>query len=457
MPHHVGVRFAALQEAVRTRLWPLPVIGVTLAVIAGVLLPLLDGAVDEKLPDSVRNLVFGGGAGAARTVLDAVASSLITVTSLTFSLTVVTLQLASSQFSPRLLRTFTQDRFVHVTLAVFLSTFTYALTVLRTVRSPSDDDGGAVVSAVVPRISVTVAFLLAVVSVVCLVLFLAHLAREIRVETVLERVQVEACRTADLLYPTDGTVTAERGTPVTVPGGAAQLVAAGSGFLCLVDEGPLLELAQDADVVVVVDRAPGGSVVRGTPIGWCWSSGGRPLDAEVHRRVQEGLDEAVDIGPEPTQAQDLAFGLRQLVDVADKALSPGINDPTTAVRAIGHTSAFLCAVADRPLGDQVARDEDGTLRLVVRRPGMPELLDLAVAQPVRYGTDPAVLLRVAQMLEEVAWSTSRAEVRTAVRTQLGRLRAAVAQADLHELDLERLRKASGQVESTLAHPRSPTA
>ncbi|MEZ0165429.1 DUF2254 domain-containing protein [Kineococcus sp. LSe6-4] len=456
MTKRSGVRIAALQEAARTRLWPVPVTGVVLAVVAGVLLPLLDERVDEHLPAAVRDLVFGGGAGAARTVLDAVASSLITVTSLTFSLTVVTLQLASSQFSPRLLRTFTQDRFVHTTLAVFLSTFTYALTVLRTVRSPSDDDGAAGVSAVVPRISVTVAFLLAVASVVCLVLFLAHLAREIRVETMLERVQADACRTADLLYPTDGTVEVDR-SPVRVPDHAVPLPAAGSGFLCLVQEDALLEAATEQDVVVVVERFPGSSVVRGTPLAWCWPRSGPALDPDVRRRVQEALRDAVQIGSEPTQAQDLAFGLRQLVDVADKALSPGINDPTTAVHALGHASAFLCSVADRPLGDQVGRDEDGTTRLVLRRPGMPELLDLAVAQPVRYATDPAVLARVADLLGEVAWSTSRPVVRTAVRDQLSRVRAAAARADLDELDEQRLREAFAQVGRALAHPGGPAA
>ena len=124
-----------VQDGVRTQLWPLPILGVALAVAAGILVPLLDVRIDQQLPGVLDTLVFNGDPGAARTVLDAVASSLITVTSLTFSLTVVTLQLASSQFSPRLLRTFTQDLFVQVTLAIFLATFTFSLTVLRSVRS----------------------------------------------------------------------------------------------------------------------------------------------------------------------------------------------------------------------------------------------------------------------------------------------------------------------------------
>ncbi len=156
----------------------------------GVGLPRLDGRIDNDLPDSVEAYLFGGGVDASRAVLEAIAGSLITVTSLTFSLTVVTLQLASSQSSPRLLRTFTRDRFVHVTLSLFLATFTYALTVLRTVRSADADH-----DEFVPQLSVMVALLLVLGSVVGLVLFLAHLARQIRVETMLREVHTEARHT----------------------------------------------------------------------------------------------------------------------------------------------------------------------------------------------------------------------------------------------------------------------
>lgn len=125
---------ASARDTARTQLWPLPVLGVVGSAVAGVLLPRVDSRWGREMPAWLNSLLFAGDAGAARTLLDAISTSLITVTSLTFSLTVVTLQLASSQFSPRLLRTFTSDTFVQATLAVFLSAFTYALTVLRAVR-----------------------------------------------------------------------------------------------------------------------------------------------------------------------------------------------------------------------------------------------------------------------------------------------------------------------------------
>jgi hypothetical protein len=137
--HGFGSRTSARREALQTQLWPLPALAVVLAVVMGVGLPRLDVQIADALPSTLKAYLFGGGAGAARTVLNAIASSLVTVTSLTFSLTVVTLQLASGQFSPRLLRTFTRDRVIHLTLALFLATFTYALTVLRTVRTDNND------------------------------------------------------------------------------------------------------------------------------------------------------------------------------------------------------------------------------------------------------------------------------------------------------------------------------
>jgi uncharacterized membrane protein len=179
-----------MRDTLRAQLWPLPTLGVTLAVVAGVGMPRVDKRIQHDMPSWLRDYLFSGNTDAARSVLEAIAGSLVTVTALTFSLTVLTLQLASSQFSPRLLRTFTADRYVQTTLALFLTTFTYALTVLRTVRTGEDEQTGFV-----PRMSVTVAFLLTLASLLALVLFLSHLTHEIRVETMMSSVHSAADRT----------------------------------------------------------------------------------------------------------------------------------------------------------------------------------------------------------------------------------------------------------------------
>ena len=229
-------RGAQWMDSLRTQLWPLPVLAVALAVFLGTALPALDAAVDGELPENITALLFSGGPEAARSVLQAISGSLITVTSLTFSLTVVTLQLASSQFSPRLLRTFSSDRFVHGTLALFLAAFAFALTVLRSVR---DEGNGN--TAFVPEISVTVAFVLAIASVVGLVLFLAHLTREIRVETMMRRVNVETQETIDRVFPEDRPVAGPAPAPAS---GMFLIRATSSGFLTSLAREDLLRAAR---------------------------------------------------------------------------------------------------------------------------------------------------------------------------------------------------------------------
>ncbi len=438
-----------LRESLRTQLWPLPTAGVVLAVIAGVLLPELDERIDDDLSPVVTTYLFGGGAAAARAVLEAIAGSLITVTSLTFSLTVVTLQLASSQFSPRLLRTFSSDRFVQATLALFLGTFTYALTVLRTVRTP--DDGQ---DLFVPQMAVTLAYLLSLASVLGLVLFLAHLAREIRVETMLVNVHQDASDTVRRVLNGDDPGAAQ--APPVPPEGAAPIPAASSGFLVAVDEGELKAAALEADAVLMIERPPGSSLVAGTPMGIAWSVNGTPFDPDSLTRLRERAGNAVHTGNERTAAQDVGFGLRQLTDVAIKALSPGINDPTTAIHALGHSSALLCELADRDLGPRLLHDDDEAIRVVLQRPGFAELLESAVGQPRRYGAaDPDVLSRLYRLLDELAWTTGRIDRRHAIANQLERLHATTTAQDFDLTELSRLSSLADKVRHTLARHLPP--
>jgi uncharacterized membrane protein len=453
-------RLSHWSDTLRTELWPLPTACVAAAVVAGIALPRLDARVDRELPDWLTAHLFTGGPGAARTVLEAIASSLITVTSLTFSLTVVTLQLASSQFSPRLLRTFTRDRFVHVTLGIFLATFAYSLTVLRTVRTA--EDGQDAQDAFVPQISVTLAFAAALASVTFLVLFLGHLARQIRVETMLHDVHADASASARSVTggligsladgsaggSADGSAGDDRSDARRLPRcprpplTASPVLAGDSGFLVRVDEEQLLAAAQDAAASVWINRSPGAYVVRDTPIGLLWAEPDSQFDDEVRDRLLRRVSACILVGHERTPAQDAAFGLRQLTDVAVKALSPGINDPTTAIHALGHCSALLCELAQADLGPALLGDENGQIRVIVQRPDLAELLDNAIAQPRRYGAgDPAVLGRLLWLLRELAWRTSQPAHHQAIRSQLERLQLVISgqdfdgaeQADLAEL------------------------
>lgn len=460
---------ANLRDLVKTQLWPVPAAAVVAALLLGWGIPRLDSTVDRHLSSTASTWLFSGDADAARSLLGVIGTSMITVTSLTFSLTVVTLQLASSQFSPRLLRTFTSDQFVQATLALFLATFTYALTVLRGVRSGTVDGAQG---EFVPKIAVTTAFALTIASVLGLVLFLAHLSEQIRVETMLRNVHREGTRTMNTVLParegrparrtgrgsrSASSHTEDRTTTETAdataeprpPADAVAVVARGDGFLTFVDEDDLLEVATDEDASLFLDVHPGSFLVEGTPLGRVGAFGAGPLDEEATERISDRVAACIHVGFERTAAQDVGFGLRQLADVANKALSPGINDPTTAIHALGHISAFLCELSDHALGAAVLRDDHDRVRVVMHRPDFAAYVDLGISQPRRYGAgDPQVLEKILQVLLDLSCRVRPDQV-PVVRAQLERLRSTVESQSFDAAERAGLALLGEQVEENL--------
>ncbi|MBX7453478.1 DUF2254 domain-containing protein [Mycolicibacterium sp. 3033] len=432
-------RRTVVREALRSRLWPVPALGVVAALIAGVAIPDLDRLIGGSLPSTVTAYLFGGGADAAREILGTIATSLMTVTSLTFSLTLVTLQLASSQYTPRLLRTFASDHFVQRTLALFLATFVYAVTVLRTVRNDSDT-----IVRFVPRIAVTVAFVLAIASIIMLVLFLGHLVRQIRIETMLHYIRDDAIGAGNrILGPCDD----ERETAPAVHPAAVPVPARSTGFLVGIDEEALVTAACRADAMIWIDRPVGSAVVSGVPVGFCRTPDSGDDDDTLADKVAASMHTDI----ERTAAQDIGYGLRQIVDVVLRALSPGVNDPTTAIHGLHACSAILCDFACHQLSPRVLRDDDGAARVVIARPSLADLLDSVCTQTMIYGgADPAVVTRVLLLLREVAWASSLPEHREAVASQLGRVERDIAGRDFDPVDTERLAQKANDVRAALA-------
>jgi uncharacterized membrane protein len=240
-------------------------------------------------------------------------------------------------------------------------------------------------------------------------------------------------------------------SPPRAPVDAVPIETGKSGFLISVDEEELLAAACEAGAVVQIEGFPGGSLVRGTPLGRSWPLGPDPVSQDQQSRLAERVAAAAVVGRERTAAQDVAYGLRQLTDVATKALSPGINDPTTAVHALGHISALLCEMVDYQLGPKLLRDDHERVRVVLERPGLADLLDGALAQPRRYAASaPSVLARLTQVLREVAWRVDDQADRQAVRDQLDRLRETVAHADLGTAEKAELARLDTLVERALA-------
>jgi len=412
---------------VESRLWPLPVAAIVLAVALGLLLPRIDLLIDTELPTAVDSVIFNGGAETARSVLSSIAGSLITATSLTFSLTVVALQLASSQASPRVLRLFARDRQVHATLAMFLGTFAYSITVLRSVRASTDD-----APEFVPRVAVTVGFVLTLVSVIMLVFFLAHLAAQLRVETMLKDIHAETNRTIDLVG--DGNQAARAcAAPTGTPARTRTITAASSGFITSRDHAALVHFAAEHDIVIKETRRVGENVVAGTPLALWWpdgrgsvaaqpggtADGDREPGAVDAPDVAEAVRGAYTIAYERTAAQDIDFGVQQIVDIGVRALSPGINDPTTAVNALGHLSAIITRTVQMPALPAALADADGNVRVVTVRHSSADTIHDALSPIRHYGAGaPTVVTRFLQLIGDLGYTCSDREVHAALHQQL---------------------------------------
>ena len=356
-------RVDRVAEYLRTSLWVVPAFGVAAAVAAALGVVAVDDATGAELG-------FGGSAETARSILSTIAAAMITFTGLVFSITIVALQLASGQFSPRVMRTFLRDTTSKIALATFVATFTFSLTVLRAVHVDA-----------VPGISVSVAIVLVFASVAVFIHYIDHTAHAIRAAAIIESVAEETRAALERLYPKE--------VPPALPEPElrddATLVLSGRppGVMTGYDSERMLALASEADAVVVLRAGVGDFVPEDAPL------------LDLHGADPERCDVAacVSLGQERTMQQDVAFGIRQLADLATKALSPGINDPTTAVQAMDQIHDLLRKLAVRPMRPGRIADESGTVRIVSPTMEWDDFVSLAFDEIRIYGAGSLQVLR----------------------------------------------------------------
>ncbi|MGZ8414116.1 MAG: DUF2254 domain-containing protein [Gemmatirosa sp.] len=409
-------RLRSLWGALTGTLWFVPAtIVLTMAALALGMVELSSRVDAEVLARFPR--VFGASADSSRAMLSAIAGAMITVAGLAFSLTMVAVTQASSQYTPRILRNFMRDRGNQVVLGVYVGVFAYSLLVVRTIRSGEE-------GRFLPSLAVVLGIALAMLSVGVLIYFVHHIASSLQASTIVQRVTHETLDAIDRLFPAGVgeeasseeealAITAldrERWRPVS---------ARATGYVQALDGKGMLRLAESHDLLVRLVPAVGDFVVEGTPIAWAAPYGSpdaRPAGAPTPAR---GTD-AGDWGPEMarlftvstfrTVEQDAGFGMRQLVDIALKALSPGVNDTTTAVMCVDHLGAILVRLASRRVEAHV-RAAGGTARVIAPGPTFESLLALAVDE-IRQNArgNVGVLTRVLATLALVATcarSTSR--------------------------------------------------
>ena len=337
---------------------------------------------------------YSGGGEGARSLLSAVASSSIGVAGTIFSITIAALSLASGQMGPRLLRNFVRDSRNQIALGIFLGTFAYALMVLRTVRTVNEGN-------FVPHVGVTGAMVLALVCLGTLVWFVHHIATSINVETVVDVVHqdlVEAIagktlEAADPLPPPDPL----RGQAVTI---------SGSGFLQAVDGGILADWATSHGVAVAMRVRPGAFVPLGAPVA---------IVSAAVEGARDAFDAALTFGRRQASLQDLEYPVRQLNEIAVRALSPGINDPFTAGSVLDRFGDALCRIAPRHMPSG-AVECDGRIVLALDAVSYDGLCDGMFHTIRQNGSGSAyVLIRLLEVLARVAEVERFTDRRAALR------------------------------------------
>lgn len=379
-------------ESLRTSYWFLPAVLGLSAIVASVLTVELDHLLHEHAAWQV-DWRYTGGPEGARAVLATIAGSMITVAGVVFSITIVALSLASAQFGPRLLRNFIRDRRNQFVLGTFTATFLYCLLILRTVRGVDHE-------RFVPGVSVTFGILLAIINLGVLIYFIHHVAVSIQAAAVVQAVTEELYDAINRLWPEECSrdePPAGESLPLRPENEAAMVVAGASGYVDVIDDEALVRLAKDADLVIRLTRRAGHFAIKGTRVALVWPR--ERVDEDVTKRINK----AFVFASQRTPFQDVEFAIDQLVEVAVRALSPGVNDPFTALNCIDRLGETLGQLARRPVPSSLRFDDVERLRVMTYPADYRAIVDAAFNQIRQYGEScAAVLIRLLETLNAVA-------------------------------------------------------
>jgi uncharacterized membrane protein len=436
-------------QRLRDQFWFLPALLCTVAAVLAETLVRLDRVVDAGPPPWTGVVLYEVGESGSRTVLSAIATSSLAVAGTTFSITMAVLALTSSSYGPRLVRNFMADRGNQAVLGVFTATFLYSILVLRAI--------GAGGQPFVPQLAVGVAVVLAVLDVAVLVYFIHHISDSVQIATLSRQVREDLGRAVDLLYPEhlgrgpDAAAAREAATADREAGDRLRrrgedgraVLAARAGYLTTVTEESLLTTAAEHDLEVVLEVRPGCHLIERTPLL-------RVHPADVAGDVVDALRRSFVIGDRRTPYQDVEFVVQQLTELAVRALSPGINDPYTAVNALEDLTAGLSRLAERPQPSPVRRDPAGRPRVLAPRADPADIV-AAVLDAMRwYGAGaPPVMHATLRLVEEVTRAAGSSTLRGRLHHELGLLRAAFAAAGHHADDVAAFEAHADRVERVI--------
>ena len=444
-------RLRTFWRNINSSLWFVPTIMVAVAVLLAYFLVILDLRIGRKWVSNYP-LLFGSGADGARGVLTAIAGSMMTVAALSFSLTLSTLAQVSSQYTPRVMRNFMRSRTNQLVLGTFVSIFAYCLFILRTIRGGNEDK-------FIPPIAVTGSLVLALLSIGVLIFFIHHMASSIQATNIVLEATQETEEAIKRLFPQKMGAKAELDREAELLFRADELrwvpvPAQDNGYVQDIDNDGLLAVARELGGVVRMEHGIGSFVARGATLASV-ARYASPLPLPLAVKITDDLNEHFSLGSQRSLEQDVGFGLRQIVDIALKALSPGINDTTTSVICIDYLGSLVAqlAAADFPgtlrTGDET--DDATPVRVVAIQPSFADYLDTAFDQIRVSGEgNVAVYLRLLTALGTAAARSDDPARREALRTHVGRIREAAARTLNTDYERGQVREQAREVEQLLA-------
>lgn len=436
---NVAARLEIAWEQLKTSLWFVPAtLSVGAVLLAFVALYVDTSALIRATP--ALWWLHSGDATDASDLMSTLLSSLITMTALAISITMVVLTLAANTLGPRLIRSFMGDRRTQLVLGLFIATIVYLLLVLRTISDGMPDEA-------VPHLGVSIGSGLALTCIFVLLFFVNHLARSIVADVVVQRLGDDLDRAIERLLPQGATPAGKPGRDAGALGAPAEYRLAEAGYVRAIDGASLIGLAKRLGARIEVEFRPGSHLVPGSASAFVHPS--HALTPEL----ESAIAAAVVVGVERTPTQDLDFVVRHLVEIALRALSPGINDPFTAIAVIDRLALSIASIIERGLPSGEHRDDDQVVRLTIQAATLDGFLATAFDQIRQAGeSKPDILIRLLDVTEALLKTTRQASYRLSL---LRHAEVVVGCARRNIADPHDLAVVEGRIERSIRAQASP--
>jgi uncharacterized membrane protein len=392
---------------IKATFWFIPVVTILVAVLLSIVLVKIDGFVDIS-QDSFGRFFLVNSTDSARSILTTISGAMIGVAGTVFSVTLVALTLASSQFGPRLIKNFMYVRLNQIVLGSYVSTYLYCLLVLNALK---DSEG----YMFIPSISILAAIIGAIFNIVLLIVFIHQIATSIQADNVISDISDVICEKIEALFPDEMGDEKDKEPNVDVDTEMAKfskqiaILSPRNGYLQYIDNEVLMEEVVAHDALFDLYHRPGSFLVKEMEIGKL------AFNEKLEESELEKLQRQFVIGKTKTSQQDLEFSIHQMVEIAARALSPGVNDPFTAITCIDNLTAALTGLAKLKFPSKYRYDEEGKLRIIANTVDFEGALDAAFNQIRQFsGGSPSVIIRLMEGLITIHGFTTNTKDRDSV-------------------------------------------